>query len=239
MMDFQILVISLPEPNRRRETVALEMGKTSLSWKFLDATEGSLLTEPVFGYDPRKVKRLLGFELTRRELGCFISHKRAWQECVEKNIITIVFEDDLYLLPHFREVINFLVRECLDWDAVRLQGLNEVPQMIIKNIDKFALVENLNDPVGATAYIIKPSAAIKLLKAAQDIYEPLDHFLEHYLVHKVSFPAVYPYPVVTNRAASTISDRSIRHPILGWPKLRRSFLRFLDRLASDHPWFPK
>lgn len=239
MSDIQVLVISLAGSYARQQKVSAELSRTSFQWRFLDAIRGSTLKTMPDEYKPKKVKNLLGFELTPNELGCFLSHKKAWQQCVDKNVPTIIFEDDFYLLPHFERAIYFLQNECITWEAVRLQGLNEVPQKLIFSNGDISLVRNIGDAVGATAYILKPSAAQTLINAASDIYEPLDHFLEHHQKHHLEFLAINPYPVGITGVETTIADRPGRLPIKGWAKSKRSILRALDRQFSKNPWFPK
>jgi glycosyl transferase family 25 len=177
--------------------------------------------------------------LTPNELGCFLSHKKAWQDCVDNHIPTIIFEDDFCLLPHFEKAIHFLMNESTNWEAVRLQGLSDVPQEQIQSNGEFALVRNIGDAVGATAYLLKPSAAKILIDAASDIYEPLDHFLEHRQKHHLEFLVISPYPVDITGVETTIADRPGRLPIRGWDKTKRSILRAFDRWLSKNPWFPK
>lgn len=239
MKTIQALVISLPGSNDRQEKAQLELAKTSLGWRFLDAIRGSALPTLPAEYQPKKVKRLLGFELTSSELGCFLSHKKAWQACVDDNIPTIIFEDDFRLLPHFEKTITYLTNDYTDWGAVRLQGIHPVPQDVVDSFADIQLVQNKADAVGSSAYIIKPAQAKLLIEAAVDIYEPLDHFLEHHQVHQVNFLAIHPYPVDTTGVESTILDRPGRLPVKGIAKLKRSLVRSIDRLFSAKPWFPK
>ena len=239
MSDIQVLVISLAGSDARQQKVRAELDKTSLNWHFLDAIRGSALTSTPKEYKPTKVKNLLGFELTPNELGCFLSHKKAWQECVDKNIPTIIFEDDFFLLPHFEKAIAYLMNDGGNWKAVRLQGLSKVPQAVIQSNGDISLVRNIGDAVGATAYLLKPEAAKILVEASNDIYEPLDHFLEHHQKHHLEFLAISPYPVDITGVQTTIADRPGRLPIKGWAKSKRSILRALDRWLSKSPWFPR
>jgi glycosyl transferase family 25 len=239
MSDIQVVVISLAGSESRRYKAKSELDKTKLSWQFLEAIRGSALIKVPDEYHPRKVKELLGFELTPNELGCFLSHKKAWQQCVSANQPTIIFEDDFCLLPHFERALQFLMNQYESWDAVRLQGLSDVPQEIVLANGEFNLVRNMGDAVGATAYLIKPKVAQMLIEASIDIYEPLDHFLEHRQKHHVEFLAISPYPVDITGVQSTIADRPGRLPIRGFAKLKRSILRSLDRWLSKNPWFPK
>jgi glycosyl transferase family 25 len=235
----QILVISLRRSSDRREKVEQEMGKTSLPWSFLDAVDGSALQSPPSEYHPFKVNMLQGYELTPNEIGCYLSHKKAWKSCLEKNIPTLIFEDDFVLSNQFELVIKALLKNSSSWDFVRLQGLYEVSYSEMELIDGFHLVKNRGDAVGATAYLIKPSVAKVLIDASEDIYEPVDHFLEHRKKHGLEFLAIRPYPVDISRVKSTIDDRVERAPVAGLRKRLRSVARAVDRIVSKSPWFPK
>jgi len=238
--NLRTVVISLLRSPHRREKVQSELSKTNLDWSFLDAVDGSQLQFPLPEYQSRKVKRLLGFDLTKNEIGCFISHKKAWQTCLESNQVTLIFEDDFILLPHFENTIEILLTEFHDWNLIRLQSLANSSHVVIKAIGDISIVKNLSDEVGATAYIIKPEAAKILVEHSKEIYEPLDHFMEHKTKHGVEMLAVKPYPVDITKAQSTISDRpNDRKPIQGLRKRMRSIYRMLDRTFSRDPWFPK
>jgi len=240
MLNLQTIVISLLRSPQRREKAAAELSRTNLKWSFLDAVDGSKLQSHPLEYKSRKVKRLLGFELTPNEIGCFLSHKRAWQECLKSNQPTLVFEDDFMLLPHFEKTLQLLLTEFQDWVLIRLQALAKTRHDVVKTIGDLSIVKNHEDPLGATAYIIKPEAARILIEHAKDIYEPLDHFLEHETKHGIEMLAVKPYPVDITKAISTISDRpEDRKSIRGFGKKMRSLNRVLDRAFAKDPWFPK
>lgn len=240
MQNLQTIVISLLRSLKRREKARSELSKTSLNWSFLDAVDGSELQSVPSEYQSRKVKQLLGFDMTPNEIGCFLSHKKSWQTCLENDQITLILEDDFILLPHFEKTLELLLTEFQDWDLIRLQSLANSSHVIVKLMGDISIVKNLSDPIGATAYILKPSAAKILIENAKDIYEPLDHFLEHRKKHGVEILAVKPYPVDISNASSTISDRpEARKPIKGLRKIIRSAYRALDRIVTVEPWFPK
>jgi len=236
----QILVISLVQSTQRREKVIQELSKISLPWRFLDAVDGRKLHYPIPEYPAKKVKKLLGFDLTPNEIGCFLSHRQAWSECLSQNITTIIFEDDFVLLPHFENVIETLLSQTENWGLVRLQAIEESRSHTIQSFPEYSLVRNDGDPLGATSYIVQPKIAKILLEHATQVYEPLDHFLEHYQKHDIPMLAIKPYPVDITRVESTIADRpNDRKPIKGFKKNMRSINRKLDRWLSKEPWFPK
>lgn len=235
----QVLVISLRRSLDRRAKVEQELQKVSLPWSFLDAIDGSALASPPVEYQPFKVQLLQGYPLTPNEIGCYLSHREAWKRCVAENVPTLVFEDDFVLSPEFEGVVNGLLSNESIWSFVRLQGLYEVPYQELSKLGGAYLVRNLGDAVGATAYILKPQIAKVLIDESRDIYEPVDHFLEHQSKHDLEFLAVRPYPVDISRVQSTIDDRSERAPVKGFRKRVRSIARAVDRLCSSKPWFPK
>jgi glycosyl transferase family 25 len=240
MLNLQTIVISLIRSPQRREKARSELSRTNLNWDFLDAVDGSQLQSAPQEYDVKKVKRLLGFDMTANEIGCFLSHKKAWQICVDNNLPTLVFEDDFILLPHFESTVQCLLTEFQHWNLIRLQGLAATQDRVITQIGDISIVKNDEDPLGATAYLVKPDAAKVLIEHAKDIYEPLDHFLEHEKKHGIEMLAVKPYPVDISKVQTTISDRpDERRPIKGFSKKMRSMNRFLDRVFSADPWFPK
>jgi glycosyl transferase family 25 len=234
-----ILVISLSGSVERQEKVRAQLDQTDLPWQFLEAVRGTALIEPPKEYNAVKVRRLLCFELTPNEIGCFLSHKKAWQRCVEAHTPTLIFEDDFALLPHFKKTIAYLMAHPHTWQAVRLQGLFPVAQEVISDHGDFRIVINRGDAVGATAYLIQPAIAKRLIEASSDLYEPLDHFLEHERKHGIAFVAIDPYPVDITGVTSTIADRPGRTPITGFRKVLRSCYRAWDRLTHSDPWFPK
>ena len=242
MSPLQILVISLKHSRERQAKVAGEMAKTGLAWGFLDAVDGSKLDMSRVAYDAAKVRRLLGFELTPREIGCYLSHMKCWQACVDAGRPTLIFEDDFVVQPHFEAVLKTLVDDYKDWQIVRLQALCDSGHALVADFGAYRLVKNDSDPLGATAYLVNPASARVLLEGSTEIYEPLDHYIEHHEKHGLQMLAILPYPITVvdpTRATSTITDRPDRRSLRGLRKVARSFYRLLDRSFSRNPWFPR
>ena len=238
MNTLQTLVISMKRSPERRERAKEELAKTPFQWDFLDAVDGKLLDFPIPEYSAQKVQRLLGYQMMAGELGAFLSHKKCWQACIDKNQTTLVFEDDFILLPQFEKVVNYLLNEYLDWELVRLQALADSTNTVLEQKDDFAVVQNHRDPLGCTAYLIKPTAAKKLLEHSKSIYEPIDHYMEHFHKHGVRFLSIYPYPSDISQEPTTVY-RPDRQPTRGMKKYLRSINRWIDRHFAKDPWYPK
>jgi glycosyl transferase family 25 len=164
---------------------------------------------------------------------------KAWEKCVEQNKTMLVLEDDFVISGDLSNVFESLAQMDQKWSLVRLAALYDVQHRVIDRYDGVELLENKGDPVGAAAYVIKPSAAAHLIKCSSAIYEPVDHYLEHYSKHGLRMLAVRPYPISIVGKDSTITDRPGRLPIKGFEKTKRSIYRWLDRQFSPSPWFPK
>jgi glycosyl transferase family 25 len=239
MKAIQVQVISLERSTDRRERVQRELKNFSLEWTFLNAVDGFALKALPKSYDPAKVRRLQGYELTPGEIGCYLSHMKAWEKCVEQDKTTLVLEDDFVINGDLSDVFESLTQIDQKWSLVRLAALYDVEHRVVDRNEGIELVENRGDPVGAAAYVIKPSAAAQLMKCSSAIYEPVDHYLEHYSKHGLRMLAVKPYPISIVGKDSTITDRPGRLPIKGFEKTKRSINRWLDRQFSPSPWFPK
>ncbi|QWE00710.1 glycosyltransferase family 25 protein [Polynucleobacter sp. JS-Mosq-20-D10] len=239
ILPIQIFVISLERSVDRRKRVEEQLNKTNIQWNFLDAVDGYALPQMPSSYQKLKVKRLQGYELTPGEIGCFLSHIKAWELCLKNNMTTLVFEDDFLVGENLEVVIEDLLSIADHWSLVRLSGIYETKHQILINRPSYGLVKNLGEPCGTAAYMIQPAAAKILLQSAADIYEPVDHFLEHYSKHGLHCLAAKPYPIGLAHTKSTITDRPGRLPVKGLRKTIRSIYRFIDRQISPSPWFPK
>lgn len=239
ILPIQIFVISLERSVDRRKRVEEQLNKTNLQWNFLDAVDGYALPQMPLSYQKSKVKRLQGYELTPGEIGCFLSHIKVWEICLKNNTTTLVFEDDFLVGENLEVVIEDLLSISDHWSLVRLSGIYETNHQILKNRPSYGLVKNLGEPCGTAAYMIQSAAAKILLENAADIYEPVDHYLEHYSKHGLHCLAAKPYPIGLAHTKSTITDRPGRLPVKGWSKTIRSLFRFIDRRTSSSPWFPK
>ena len=237
----KFLVINLKDDYVRKALAKSELENFSFDYIFVDAINGKDFNISKEIYPKQKVKRLTGYELTKNELGCFLSHQKCWHIAAELDSPCLIFEDDFKLSDSFHEAIVFAFQNFDKWELLRLQALTSVEkEKVHASGEKFSIVSNIGDPLGATAYLVKPDSAIKLIKKSKQIYEPLDHYLEHFSRHNIEFKALLPYPVTNSGIETTIPDRPYNERRLrGIRKFKRSIFRFLDRKLSNDPWFLK
>ena len=239
MQAILVRVISLERSTERRARVRHELTNFFLEWQFLNAVDGFALKALPKSYNQEKVKRLQGHSLTLGEIGCYLSHLSAWEQCVQENKPMLVFEDDFILGPQMEAVITDLMACRSLWGVVRLSGIHETKDSAVKESSLYRLTINNGDACGTACYLIQPEAAQTLIKHSVEVYEAVDHFMEHFSKHGVRIYAAKPYPVGLSHSKSTIVDRSDKQAVVGVKKLIRSMYRTLDRFTSSNPWFPK
>lgn len=228
-----IFVISLLDANKRRSSVSLQLSSLAgLEWHFVEAVDGRQWRGDSMSnyYDVISASRVVGFAMSGSELACFMSHQSVWRLSVAQNRAVVVLEDDFKLQQNFVDSLNYAMQMVDDWDVFRLQGLSEVKHTVVRTFEGGQVIRQLADPVGATAYIIKPSAAEVLLQMSEQIYEPVDHFIEHFRFHRQRVLAISPYSVEITGMPSTITERPESRNIRGARKFQRSLWRLLFRL---------
>lgn len=204
----KILVISIKGQDDRRSYISKTLNNLGLNWEFIDAVIGKNLKHYPAEYDVKKRLKHFGFHISNGLLGCFLSHRKAWQKCIELNQICIILEDDAKLMPHFTQAIDIAIQIQDHWDLFRLNAVYEKDHLKIGAIDHYQIIENLKDPSSAAGFIVKPSAARKLLMHSEHFYIPNDDFIESRHIHGLRILALKPDPVsIAHELPSTIQDR--------------------------------
>ncbi len=104
--------------------------------------------------------------LRRTELACFLSHKRAWQDVVEKHSPALILEDDAVLSTRLPQILDELsLRQGLDLVTLEIRGRKKHVGRRHLPLDATAhLLRLYQDRTGAAAYVLWPAGAKKLLE---------------------------------------------------------------------------
>ena len=146
--------------------------------EFIEAVDGSTLTLDKLlrsGFDTDRMWRdpFKNRRITKGEVGCFLSHARAWKKCVELNEPIMVFEDDAIVNQTFQENLyeslieeyGFLYLSRNENEPENVQPINEI-------------IERPAYPYNMTAYCIRPEVADALLTCGiMKSIIPVDEFL--------------------------------------------------------------
>ena len=228
-MDFEALVISLPDARERRRRVEAQLAGCPVPWRFIDAVRGSALPAPAPEYDDRTRMRRFGYAMSGGEIGCFLSHRAAWRRCVERAAPVLVLEDDFELVADIEQVFRLARRYLPACDLLRLQGLHPEAARILERSESEQLVWELIDPCGSAAYAVAPPVAARLLQLTNRFWVAVDDFFGRDWEHGLKVLSVWPYPIAATVFPSSISGR-IKPALTPWARLSRELHRAPDSL---------
>ena len=160
------LVISLQRRTDRKK----EFYKNNLiNYEFIEAIDYKRLNNFIVDEnfrDPFKNRPVL-----KSEVSCFLSHKKAWEKCLELNEPVIILEDDAVINKHWDE--KYYTSLINKYNFIYLQKNENEPTEVISIDDK---LEIPSYPYNLTGYIIKPSTAKVLLNNINKII-PADEYI--------------------------------------------------------------
>ena len=168
----KIYVISLKDSLERRADASAQLEKLNFDWEFIDAVDGRMFSSIPPEYNSSKVRRLLGFEMTPSELGCFLSHKKIWRLISQNKNGAVILEDDFVITKDFESTVLNILRGTQNLDFLRLQGLANVGNKTIEIFEDVRLCELFEDPLGSSAYYISPTCASHFIKRTKVIFVP-------------------------------------------------------------------
>lgn len=224
----EVIVISLTRAAERRAAVAEELGRHAIDFRFFDAIDGATLDATPPEYDRKQRMKRYGLDLTAGELGCFLSHRAVWRECVASQRHVLVLEDDFRIAGDLLGALDEISSITEPWDFIRLCGDRVVRRIAvpIRLFGPSCIAEELSDSMLTTAYLVSPAGAEKLIRESEKFYLPVDNFMEMRYAHGIRSLAILPYPVEHAAGHSTIGDRGVRRKTLGL-QMRRLWFRSL------------
>jgi len=112
--------------------------------------------------------------------GCFYSHYRCWQKCIELNQAILIFEDDVVLKKNF---IPVEFKEILVVaSSHRKKMLSYIKYLEEHNDFPEAKEYNKSSMPGTAGYAIQPNAARKLIEFYKNNYLPADNAMHKGIV---------------------------------------------------------
>jgi glycosyl transferase family 25 len=220
-------VISLPESEARRASVARQLDPTGLSWSFFEAIKPSALDAPPTEHDKRKRQSFTGYPMSEGEIGCFLSHRALWREVVSRQKSCLILEDDFVIAEgeDLAALLALIAPHLAEFGFIRLHGIFPVASKPVRQLGGHAIVKTRRDPAGTLAYLVAPAAARRLLDASARFFVPVDDFLAWSWRHKQGIFSLHPYPIRDAAVLpGAIRDRA-KPRLSGAAKLRREMYR--------------
>ena len=155
------LVINIPRRTDRKKLFLKNNLDKIKDFEWLEAVDGRELTHQKLldmGFDTDKKYRCIygarDKKLVRGEVGCFLSHKKAWDIVAQQDEPMMILEDDAIILENYDE--EYYERLAEEYNCIYLDYVEWEPSKIVKIDEKIHIP---SFPHHLTAYILTPESA--------------------------------------------------------------------------------
>ena len=228
-MKISAFVITLDRAVDRRPHARWIESNVPLPCLTLSAVDGkAMASDAVAGiyqrqiYDPR-----YPHSLCRGEIGCFLSHRKAWQAIVDQKLdAALILEDDVtFDADRLREAIDFVVGSMVAGDYIQFQVRDlDLSCPVVVGNEQHSLIQPRPAPLRTTAQIVTRAAAKRLLELTACIDRPVDAFLQ--LTWVTGVPIKVVQPCVVREISQQIGGSTLGGKGRPWhERLKREILR--------------
>lgn len=232
-MKISAFVITLERAVDRRPHARWIASNVPLPCVALSAVDGTAMTaEEVAGIYKRQIHNpRYPHALRRGEIGCFLSHRKAWQAMIDQKLdAALILEDDVTFDPDcLREAINFVLENMVAGDYIQFQVRDiDASGPVVARDQEHNLIQPRPAPLRTTAQIVTRAAAKRLLELTTFIDRPVDAFLQ--LTWVTGVPVKVALPRVVSEISQQIGGSTLGGNGRPWhEKLRREILRPIYR----------
>jgi GR25 family glycosyltransferase involved in LPS biosynthesis len=241
-MRVEALIISMRDQPAREAQVRAIRETCPVPSSVVAAVDGRALGKAQLTRAFRAVRHRPAYPFPPRpgEIGCFLSHRAAWQAIIDRRLdAALILEDDVELRrPRFDPAF------ALACEAVRTHGLVRLPLMeragaVARARSAPTVSRPIVLPLGTQAQVVSADAARRLLEVSEPFDRPIDVFLQMRWVTGVPSCVVSPSGVhdATSRVGgSTIQARGKPFVEVLSHEIRRPLYRAAIRALGVRAW---
>lgn len=204
-----------------------------LSPTIIEAIDGKSLSDAAVeqaGY--QRVFTKTSRALTRAEVGCLLSHRKALTEFLNSDHeFSVILEDDAVFNADFVELLPHLCAMNGNWEVLKLENREIEPQMLqVMQCHQYQVFSPRSPHLGSTAILYTRSGAQKTLNMNQRFSVAFDTQFKWSWQHQLQIFQIYPslvWEVNSNRTQSTIGRRAEKAPFDFSTMLQRRWNRWL------------
>ena len=224
------LIIHLERSLERKPQVRKLKKDLPYRTKVIEAIDGSKPDNDFSkNYTPRLLRPLYPFSLRPAEVATFQSHRKCWQEILDRGLeAALIIEDDVDIINReFTAAVKLAMKEIKMGDLIRFPiKLREKPRNRSVMRENISIFEPTLVGLGMVAQIVTFDAARRLLEQTERFDRPVDTYLQLRWKHGVRILTLWPNGV---REISSILGGSLIQGKSNGDRLRREILRPLYR----------
>ncbi|MEP4196513.1 MAG: glycosyltransferase family 25 protein [Aliishimia sp.] len=199
----------------------------------LDAVDGRLMEQSARDAvcKPSLHKPTYPFGMMPSEIGCFLSHRKAWTEIANSDApYGFVAEDDVVLGPNFETARALAEAHANPTQLIRFpMHARETPEQVIAEQDGVTLFRPKVIGLTAALYILGRDAAQELLDRSQKFDRPVDTWLQMRWKTNVASLTLWPADIIS--AAPAHGGSTIQAKKSAWAEISRGWKRARYRSA--------
>ena len=206
-----VFVINLDKSPERMARIAKRLNELFIPFERISGVYGAELSQEEIDqyYCPKLNKKNYRRPIGLGEIGCYISHIKAWQTIVDRKLpCGLILEDDIVIEEGLADLAKELGSLPDTFDIVKFFNKKKNPK-IVDSVDfarKYKLCRFKKIPIGNYAQLISLSGAKKLLKTYEKFGRPVDEDIQHWWESDTNVIGVMPSVVRPNESAQSDID---------------------------------
>jgi glycosyl transferase family 25 len=205
MLNYKVLVINLERSPERLAAIRSQLDAIGVPFERINAFDGKTLSDEfIEKVSPADVvTKTYHRALSKAEVACSLSHKKAWQQIIDDGLdFGVVLEDDVELLDNFKDVLTLLAElPHTEWDFIKLYALRRGGgKNIAKRFDfrGHTFVTYHRYPLGFVGQAVSRQGAESLVRNLPYVTEPVDGQLKSWWEAGVYPFGLVPYCITTD-----------------------------------------
>lgn len=178
----------------RLRDVSEQLEAFNLIFTRVNAVAGLSLTSQQLEdcYDHASNKKHHHRDLTKGEIGCYLSHRKIWQTMIDQNIDkALILEDDISVQKEIIDCLS-IAQKSQGWEVIKVADAENITPAQTKKVNgSFELVSYNKVPNRTMGYFITKAAAEKML-SKKKFYRPVDVDFQFYSDFDVSVCGLIP-----------------------------------------------
>ena len=225
------LIIHLERSLERKPQVRKLKQDLPYRTKVVEAVDGSKPDNDFSkSYTPRLLRPRYPFSLRSAEVACFQSHRKCWQEILDRGLeAALIIEDDVDIIDgEFTAAVKLAMKEIKMGDLIRFPiKPREKPRNKSVKQDNTSIFEPTFVGLGMQAQIVTYDAARQLLERTERFDRPVDVYIQLRWEHEIRVLTLWPNGV--RELSSNLGGSLIGKKRSNCDRLRRELLRPLYR----------
>lgn len=230
-MNIKAFIIHLTRATDRKPQVEKLIHELPVKTEVIDAVDSRTLSDAEI---KRVYRRKLHaprypFELSKNEIACFLSHRKAWQAIVDQRLEAgFIIEDDIELTDIFNAAFQAVINHFEPGSFVRFTFRDREQGREVFRNDQLRIIIPNPIGLGMVAQLVSFDAAKKLLAATEQFDRPVDTTLQMRWVTGLQPLAVIPGGV--KEISAQLGGTTIQHKKSFSDKLKREIMRPIYRM---------